>query len=213
MFVVQEDSHCLQNLIHQPQWWLFSLWRFWRNCSSSSNCQCVSSLWYGLSKQTVQKLRAPTTSDRHCIEICFSFLTLLNQDLNYGLSSQSSWNTFWWLLVTFSLLISCKENRMMKKKADWWKTGDRPMVLASLTSSQGTSKFNLVTVRGGTPIFVTRGDLASWWAITYNGGTFDNLISQQIKFYIGMHYSYQLLYVLNVISSFSISSLLYSVDQ
>ena len=87
------------------------------------------------------------------------------------------------------------------------------MVLASLTSSQRTSKFNLVTVRGGTPIFVTRGDLASWWAITYNGGTFDNLISQQIKFYIGMHYSYQLLYVLNVISSFCISSLLYSVDQ
>ena len=87
------------------------------------------------------------------------------------------------------------------------------MVLASLTSSQGTSKFNLVTVRGGTPIFVTRGDLASWWAITYNGGTFDNLISQQIKFYIGMRYSYQLLYVLNVISSFCISSLLYSVDQ
>ena len=87
------------------------------------------------------------------------------------------------------------------------------MVLASLTSSQGTSKFNLVTVRGRTPIFVTRGDLASWWAITYNGGTFDNLISQQIKFYIGMHYSYQLLYVLNVISSFCISSLLYSVDQ
>ena len=87
------------------------------------------------------------------------------------------------------------------------------MVLAHLTSSQGTSKFNLVIMRGGTPIFMTMGDLASWWAITYNGGTFDNLISQQIKFFIGMHYRYQLLYVLNVINSFCISSMLHSIDQ
>ena len=74
-------------------------------------------------------------------------------------------------------------------------------------------KFNLVIMRGGTPIFLTMGDLDSWWAITYNGGTFDNLISQQIKFFIGMHYSYQLLYVLNVINSFCISSMLHSIDQ
>ena len=109
--------------------------------------------------------------------LCFSFLTLLNKGLNCGLSSQSSWNTFWWPLVTFSLLISCKENRLMKKKTDWWKIGDRPMVFAPLTSSQGNSKFNLVIIRGGTWLFVTMGDLASWWAITYNGGTFDNLIT------------------------------------
>ena len=87
------------------------------------------------------------------------------------------------------------------------------MVLAPLTSSQGTSKSNLFIMRGGTPIFMTIRDLASWWAITYNGGTFDNLISQQIKFFIGMHYRYQLLYVLNVINSFCISSMLYSIDQ
>ena len=74
-------------------------------------------------------------------------------------------------------------------------------------------KFNLVIMRGGTPIFLTMGDLDSWWAITYNGGTFDNLISQQIKFFIGMHYRYQLLYVLNVINSFCISSMLHSIDQ
>ena len=74
------------------------------------------------------------------------------------------------------------------------------MVLAPLTSSLGTSKFNLVIMRRGTPIFMTMGDLASWWAITYNGGTFDNLISQQITFYIGKHYRHQLLYVLNVIN-------------
>ena len=74
-------------------------------------------------------------------------------------------------------------------------------------------KFNLVIMRGGTPIFMTMGDLDSWWAITYNGGTFDNLISQQIKFFIGMHYRYQLLYVLNVINSFCISSMLHSIDQ
>ena len=48
--------------------------------------------------------------------LCFSFLTLLNQGLNCGLSSQSSWNTFWWPLVTFSLLISCKENRFIKER-------------------------------------------------------------------------------------------------
>ena len=77
----------------------------------------------------------------------------------------------------------------------------------------GTSKFNLVVMRGGIPIFVTMRDLASWWAITYNEGTFDNLISQQIKFYIGMHYRYQLLYVLIVINSFCISSMSYSTDQ
>ena len=87
------------------------------------------------------------------------------------------------------------------------------MVLAPLTSSQGTSKFNLVVMRGGIPISVSMGDLASWWAITYNEGTFDNLISQQIKFYIGMHYRYRLLYVLHVINSFCISSMLYSFDQ
>ena len=74
-------------------------------------------------------------------------------------------------------------------------------------------KFNLVIMRGGTPIFITMKDLASWWTITYNGGTFHNLKSQQIKFYIGMHYRYQLLYVLNVINSFCISSMLYSIDQ
>ena len=87
------------------------------------------------------------------------------------------------------------------------------MVLGPLTPSQGTSKFNLLLMREGIPIFVTMGDLASWWAIGYNGETFDNLISQQRKFYIGMHYRYQLLYVLNVINSFCISSMLYSIDQ
>ena len=87
------------------------------------------------------------------------------------------------------------------------------MVFTPLTSSQGTSELNLVIMRGGTSIFVTMGDLASWWAVTYNGGTFHHLISQQIKFYIGMHYRYQLLYVLNVINSFCIWSILYSIDQ
>ena len=117
MIAVQEDSHCLQNLVSQTQQWHFSLWRFWRNCSSSPNCQCVSSLWHGLSKQTVLKLRATTSSERHCIKIyVFSFLTLLNQGLNCGLSSQSSWSTFWWPLVTSCLLISCKENRLMKDR-------------------------------------------------------------------------------------------------
>ena len=50
------------------------------------------------------------------------------------------------------------------------------MVLAYLALSQGTSKFCLVIMRGGTLIFMTMGHLASWWAITYNGGTFYNLI-------------------------------------
>ena len=36
--------------------------------------------------------------------------------LNCGLSSQSSWSTFWWPLVTSCLLISCKENRLMKDR-------------------------------------------------------------------------------------------------
>ena len=77
------------------------------------------------------------------------------------------------------------------------------MVLAHLTLSQGTSKFCLVIMRGGTLIFMTH--LASWWAITYNGGTFYNLICiSSMHIYIGMHYRYQLLYVLNVISSFCI---------
>ena len=87
------------------------------------------------------------------------------------------------------------------------------MVLAPFTSSQRTSKFNLVIMRGGTPIFMAMVDLASCWAVTYNGGTFHCLISQQIKLYIGMHYRYQLLYVFNVINSFCISSMLYSIDQ
>ena len=87
------------------------------------------------------------------------------------------------------------------------------MVLGPLTPSQGTSKFNLLLMREEIPIFVTMGDLASWWAIDYNWETFDNLISQKRKFCIGMHYRYQLLYVLNVINSFCISSMLYSIDQ
>ena len=87
------------------------------------------------------------------------------------------------------------------------------MVLGPLTPSQGTSKFNLLLMREEILIFVTMGDLASWWAIDYNWETFDNLISQQRKFCIGMHYRYQLLYVLNVINSFCISSMLYSIDQ
>ena len=193
-------------MVHQHQWWLFSLWRFWRNYSSSPNCQCVSSLWPGLSKQILQKLRAPTPSDRHCIETCFSFLTLVNQGLNCEYQASNLEKPFgdlqWLSLYSFPAW-----------KTDWGKTRDRPMVLGPLTPSQGTSKFNLLLMREGIPIFVTMGDLASLWAIGYNGETFDNLISQQRKFYIGMHYRYQLLYVLNVINSFCISSMLYSIDQ
>ena len=87
------------------------------------------------------------------------------------------------------------------------------MVLPLFTSSQGTSKFILVIMRRATPISVTMRDLESCWTITYNGGTFDNLTSQHIKFYTGMHYMYQLLYVLHVINSFCTSRMLDSIDQ
>ena len=44
-------------------------------------------------------------------------------------------------------------------------------------------------------------------------GNFDNLTSQHIKFYTGMHYMYQLLYVLHEINSFCTSRMLDSIDQ
>ena len=127
MIAVQEDSHCLQNLVSQTQQWHFSLWRFWRNCSSSPNCQCVSSLWHGLSKQTALawsvKADCPEVESYNVLwktlyqNLFFHFWPCLTKAfLNCGLSSQSSWSTFWWPLVTSCLLISCKENRLMKDR-------------------------------------------------------------------------------------------------
>ena len=59
----------------------------------------------------------------------------------------------------------------------------------------GDLKISSGYYEGSNSDFRDNGDLAPWWAITYSGGTFDNLISKQSKFYIGMHYTYQLLCV------------------
>ena len=94
----------------------FSLWCFWRNYSSSTNCQSVSSLSHGLSKQTVQALRAPTPSDRHCIKIyLFRFWPRLKLWVTKSVILKH-------LLVAFSDFLFTdflQRKQIDEKKTDW----------------------------------------------------------------------------------------------